>query len=161
MSIRRKLGTLLLLLGLVGGTQTVVSAQSVEAHRNRIVGLWDVQVTVKNCSTGATLGSFPALHKYELGGTGQVVPATNLAGLSAHMTVWSHVRDNRYRMTVKMFRFDSSGNNIGWAVIKNNIAINEDATGYAGLGRAEVFDSNGNSLGTSCAEFTGTRFVEE
>jgi hypothetical protein len=155
------LRTVLALLMLVGGMRTIVSAQSVNARHNRIVGLWDVQVTVFNCSTGVPLSNFRAVHKYELGGTGQVVPATNPAVLSAHMSIWSYVQQNDYRLAFKMFRFDPAGNSIGWIIVKNNVAINEDATEYAGSGQAEIFDSNGNSVGTTCPTFTGTRFSIE
>ena len=64
-------------------------------------------------------------------------------------------------MTFKMFRFDAAGNNIGWVVVKFNITINEDTTAEAGSGQSEVFDSNGNSVATTCPAFTGTRFVGE
>ena len=156
--------TVLALLMLVGGMQTIVWAESVNAphnrhaRHNRIVGLWDVQVTVFNCRTGVALANFRGLHKYELGGTGQVVPASNPAALSAHMSIWSHVQENDYQLTFKMFRFDAAGKNVGWVIVKNNVAIDEDATEYTGSGQSESFDSNGNSVGTSCPTFTGTRF---
>ncbi len=152
------LSKVLALLLLVGCMQTIASAQSVNARDNRIVGVWDVQVTVLNCSTGAPLGNFRGLHKYELGGTGQVVPATNPAALSPHVSVWESIEKNVYQMTFKMFRFDATGNNIGWVIVRNNVAINEDATEYAGSGKAEIFDSNGNVVGASCPAFTGKRF---
>ena len=67
---------------LVGGGQSIVSAQTLSTpdHRgrhNRIVGLWDTQIAIYDCSTGAELFSFLGLHKYEQDGTAQVVPATN------------------------------------------------------------------------------------
>src|SRR5437879_12457120 len=101
------LSKVLALLLLVGGMQTIAPAQSTEARHNRIVGVWDVQVTITNCSTGAPLSNFRALHKYELGGTGQVVPATSPAGLSAHMSIWSFVKENEYQQAFKMLRFDA------------------------------------------------------
>jgi hypothetical protein len=161
MNVRRKLGTVLLLLALVGGVQTMVSAQSVKARPNRIVGVFDAQITNSDCSTGTPLFSFRGLHKYELGGTAQVVPGTNPALLSAHMGIWRHVQGNNYQLAFKMFRFDAAGNNIGWNVVKFNVAINEDATAEAGSGQSEVFDANGNLLVTTCPTFTGTRFVGE
>ena len=161
MNVRRKLGTVLLLLILVGGAHTLASAQSVKARANRIVGVWDAQITNFNCSTGAPLVSFRGLHKYELGGTAQVVPATNPAMLSAHAGIWHHVRGNNYELTFKMFRFDAAGNNVGWNVVKFNVAINEDASAEAGSGQSEVFDASGNLLATTCPTFTGTRFVGE
>jgi hypothetical protein len=127
-------------------------------RNDKIVGVWDVVVTVRGCSNGTPLATFPALHKYEVGGTGQVVPASNPSALSPHVTVWKQVGRHLYKMSVKAFRFDASGNNVGWIVVRNDVAVNEDGSGYAGSGRAEAFDSSGNSLGASCPAFVGTRF---
>lgn len=143
-------------------TQGIVYAHSdsnkkANAHHSRIVGLWDVNVVIDNCS-GVTIGSFRAMHKYELGGTGQVVPATNPANLSEHSMIWSHVRGNDYQAAVKMFRFDASGQPVGWTVIRNDILISKDRQNYSGYGVAEFFDMNGNFLFASCPSFTGTRF---
>jgi hypothetical protein len=161
MNIRKKLGTTLFLMMLVGGMQTFVWAQSANAGPNRIVGVWDAQIKNLDCKTGDVLASFPGLHKYELGGTAQVVPATNPALLSAHAGIWRHVDGRHYQLTFKMFRFDAAGNNVGWNVVKFNVAINDDATAEAGSGRSEVFDSEGNKLATTCPTFTGTRFVRQ
>lgn len=133
------------------------SDQKTNARHSRIVGIWDVNVVIDNCS-GVTVGSFRAVHKYELGGTGQVVPATNPASLSEHSMIWSHVHGNDYRTAVKMFRFDQSGQYIGWIVIRNEVSISKDRENYSGSGVAEVFDANGNYLFASCPSFTGTRF---
>jgi len=131
------------------------------ARPSRIVGLWDVVVTNTNCATGATLTTFPALNKFELGGTGQVVPAGNPTALSAHMMIWSHVESNDYLMAIKMFRFDAVGNNIGWIVLNFEVSINEDANEYSGSGISQVFDAAGNQVGGSCPYLVGTRFTGE
>jgi len=132
-----------------------------KARHSRIVGLWDVQVTNTSCATGATLAAFSALHKFDLGGTGQVVPATNPMGLSAHMMIWNHVENDDYLMAVKMFRFDAGGTNIGWIVLNFEVSITEDADEYSGSGISQVFDSAGNLVGGSCPTLTGTRFTGE
>lgn len=87
-----------------------------------------------------------------------MVPATNPAALSPHVGVWSNLGKDRYQLSFKMFRFDGAGNNIGWIVAHNTVAINKDATLYAGAGQADIYDLNGNLLGSSCPTFTGTRF---
>lgn len=143
---------------LVGSMQIVVLAQSVNAQENRIVGVWDVQVNLLNCSTGVQFASFRGLNKYELGGTAQVVPATNPTALSPHVGIWSHVEGNNYRLAFKMFRFDPAGNNIGWQIVRFDVAIDEETSLYAGSGEAKVFDSSGNLVGKSCPTITGTRF---
>ena len=131
------------------------------AHQSRIVGLWDVEVTITHCASGTPLFRFPAIHKYERGGTGQVVPATNPAGLSAHMLVWSHAGGYDYQMAMKMFRFDGTGNYIGWTVLTSELSLSNDANEYAGSGIAEFFDTDGNPVGGSCPIFSGTRFTGE
>jgi hypothetical protein len=131
------------------------------ARHSRIVGLWDVEVAVANCANGAPLTSFLALHKYELGGTGQVVPNGSSTALSAHMMIWNHVSGNDYQMSVKMFRFDAAGDPIGWIVLNSAVSINEAADEYGGSGVAEFFDADGNFLFASCPSFVGTRFTGE
>ena len=148
--------TVLVALFLLLGMQTLVSADT--KARNRIVGVWETQVTILNCSTGDPIANFRGLNKYELGGTGQVVPATNPAALSAHMSIWSYVSGNDYQLAFKMFRFDAAGNYIGWVIVRFNVAINDEATELTASGLAELFDSNGNSVGMSCPTFNGTRF---
>ena len=143
---------------MVGGLESASYAQSPISSPGRIVGVWDVQVTVLNCSTGDPIASFRGLHKYELGGTAQVVPSTNPAALSSSVGVWTNVGKDKYQLTLKMFTFDPAGNNIGWAVVRNDIAISKDATLYAGSGQSTVYDLNGNPLGAICLTFTGTRF---
>jgi len=160
-NFRSQLGTVLFSLMLFGSMHTLAWAHNTKARPSRIVGVWDVQVTNYDCRTGVPLAAFRGLHKYELGGTAQVVPATNPAVLSSHVGVWRHIQGNKYRLTFKMFRFDLAGNNVGWNVVKFDVALNEDGTAEAGSGQAEVFDSNGNSLATNCPAFTGTRFSQE
>jgi hypothetical protein len=157
MKTQKRLGTVLLLMMLVAGIQTTLSAQSEKSRENRIVGVWDIQVTNYNCSTGTPINSFRALHKYELGGTAQIVPSTNPTALSSHVGVWKETEKNRYRQVFKMYRFDPAGNNIGWIIVRNDVAINEDATAYAGSGRADFFDSNGNLVAAACPAFSGMR----
>jgi hypothetical protein len=128
------------------------------ARNSKIVGLWDVEVTVTNCA-GVTLSEFLAMHKYEFGGTGQVVPAGDPTALSAHMVIWNHVSGNDYQMSIKMFRYNPAGELIGWTVLTNEIRINEAADEYAGSGIAEVFDAGGNFLVALCPSFEGTRFT--
>jgi len=131
------------------------------ARASRIVGLWDVDVVVANCATGTPLASFSALHKYEFGGTGQVVPSTNPTALSAHMMIWNHVTNNDYQMALKMYRFDANGANIGWVVLQNEISISENGQDYVGSGVANMYNTQGTLLGSSCPSFVGTRFTGE
>jgi hypothetical protein len=149
----------LVLSFLVGGMPANSAwAQSVNSLHDRIVGLWDVQVTNFNCDTGAPLGSIRGFHKYELGGTAQTVNNTNPATQSANLGIWTHIQGNDYTLAFKRFGFDQAGNNTSWSIYRFNVTIDDDATLYAGSGRVETFDANGKLLATGCPTFTGTRF---
>lgn len=128
---------------------------------SRIVGLWNVDVVVARCDNGDVISTFPALHKYDLGGTGQVVPSGSPTALSAHMMVWNYVKKDNYQMALKFFRFDSEGAYVGWNVIRNEISISRDGTQYVGSGVAEIYGADGSFLGASCPSFVGTRFIGE
>ena len=150
------------LLGVFVVQATAWAQHGPDALKGRIVGLWDVVVTIYDCTSGEMLfDPFPALHKYERGGSGQVVPATNPAGLSAHMLVWSHAGGYDYQTSVKMFRFDPAGNYVGWTVVTSDVSLSADANDYEGSGIAEFFNTGGIRLGESCPTFTGTRFTAE
>ena len=146
--------------------QAPLTAQAVpdpnsEARHSRIVGLWDVEVTITNCANGAPLFSFPAMHKFELGGTGQVVPATNPAALSAHLLAWNYVGDDQYQTVMKMYRFDATGNYVGWTEVTSEAAIDPETGYYEGAGIAEFFNLAGVVVATSCPVFEGTRRSSE
>ena len=156
-----KIVGIVLFLTILTASAQVSAAANTNARPDRIVGLWDVQVAVASCAGGPTFVTFSALHKFELGGTGQIVPDGNPALTSAHMMVWTHLEGNNYLSRFKMFRYDANGSTLGWTVLTSEVSINEDATEYAGSGMAEVFDNDGNFLMASCPSFTGTRFSAE
>ena len=152
-------GALLIAALFIQSTAFAEPGASTNAQQNRIVGLWDVQVSLANCITGVVVGGFSALHKFELGGTGQVVPSTNPAGLSAHMLIWEHLGDNDYHWYVKFFRF-TNGVATAVNVIEGLVTISEDSTVYSGSGVASTYDMDGNFLSaTTCPSFEGSRFT--
>ena len=133
------------------------------ARPNRIVGVWNVQVSTFDCTSGAPRGGFAAMHSYARGGTGQVVPAGNPTGLSAHMMVWSYVGKDEYAAAIKFFRYDAAGAPIGYTVINNLIALNETADAFEGEGQADFYNMAGEPVppGSLCPEIVGTRFTGE
>jgi len=130
-------------------------------RHSRIIGLWDVEVVVATCDTGEPIATFSALHQYDLGGTGQVVPSGSPTALSAHMMIWNYVKKDNYQMALKMYRFNPEGNYVGWNVVRNEISISKDGSEYVGSGVAELYGADGTFLGSSCPSFVGTRFTGE
>jgi hypothetical protein len=130
------------------------------AKGSGIVGVWDVTVDLYNCDSGAYINSFPAMHKFELGGTGQVVPAGNSPTIPVHMMVWEYLGNNTYSSVFKFFRYNAGGL-IGTTVLTNEVWISEDGMEYGGSGISELYDLNGNLVGIAgCPSLSGTRFTE-
>jgi len=122
-------------------------------------GSWDVQVTVRNCQTGAAITTFPAMGTFMFGGTALVSEAGIPSALKtpAH-GVWSHIMRNTYRFKTKAFNFNASGNFTGWIIINNEANLNRRADKFTSIGTAEVYAPNGNLLFTGCSTTTATRF---
>lgn len=149
------------------GVVTLLATSAVLAGSNsltqgkaaRIVGVWDVAVTLFDCDTGAQGPTFPATHKFELGGTGQVEPAGTSPANPLHLMVWEYLGKGQYSAHIKFFRYDESGV-IGTTVISNVVWLSKDGTEYGGSGIAELYDLSGNKIGVAgCPAISGTRFT--
>lgn len=131
------------------GSGAQANAQSSNALTNakasRIVGVWDVTVELLTCNNNPTmLTTFPAMHRFELGGTGQVVPG-NAPTIPVHMMVWEYLGDNTYSSVFKFYVFQNA-TLVGTTVLTNEVWVSEDGMEYGGTGVAEFYDSNGGVL---------------
>lgn len=153
----------------VSGQETPTTAHAEEqsepelsgrsGNRNKLIGTWDVQVTVRNCQTGAAFRTFPAIATFTAGGTTLVSESGIAPALKtpAH-GVWSQDRGNRYSFQTKAFNFDASGNFTGWIIINNDVRLNHDADEFESVGAARVFAPNGNLVFTGCSTLAAVRF---
>jgi len=152
-----------MLAGLICATTPVLAEAGsnplANAKGSRIVGVYDVSIDVHNCVSGAYLFSMVAMHKFELGGTGQLLPSGNSAVVPVHMMVWEYLGDDTWRSATQFFRYDAGGV-IGTGRIVNEVWLSEDGTEYGGSGYSENYDLAGNLVGVgACPSFTGTRFT--
>src|SRR5437667_184752 len=78
------------------GSGLKAGAQS-ESQAGRIEGTWRVQLTVRDCQTGAALRTFPALFIFGNGGTLSFTTAGQPPALSTPgVGVWGHTGGNNY-----------------------------------------------------------------
>lgn len=124
-----------------------------------LVGSWNVQVTIRDCQTGATFVTFPAMITYNQGGTMQETAndATPLLRLPGH-GVWSHQTRRTYSRAFQFFRYNADRTYAGTAKINVQIELNRSGSSYNATGVFEFFDPNGNSIVSGCATETATRF---
>src|SRR3990172_8855209 len=77
----------------------------------RLEGTWDVEVTIRNCQTGAEIRSFASVTTFMFGGTTlDSTSGTPQAQRTPGQGVWSHVSSDTYRFSFKTFSLDAGGN---------------------------------------------------
>jgi hypothetical protein len=134
-------------------------AQTQGQGGQRIVGTWDVHVSVRSCQTGAEIRTFESLEQFNTGGTMQDVASGFAPGRQTPgIGVWTHLGGNTYQFTFKSFGFDVNGNFSGWTIVRHEVKLNSKANGFTSEGTAEFYDANGNLLFTGCSSNTASRF---
>jgi hypothetical protein len=125
----------------------------------RLEGTWDVQVTIRNCQTGAEIRTFASLTTFMFGGT--ILDSTSgipQAQRTPGQGVWSHVSGDTYRFRFKSFTFDAGNNFTGWTIITHEAELDPNGSQYTSAGTAEMYAPNGTLLFTGCSTTTATRF---
>ncbi len=155
--------TALAILMLIGFAQVWVFAQNNKSESSQneqgLVGSWDIQVTIRDCGSGAALVSFPTMMTFNQGGTMQETAndATPLLRLPGH-GIWSHHRGNTYTRTFHFFRYNSDGTFAGTAKIIGQLELDRRGNTVSGTSTFQFLDPNGNSFVSGCATEAGTRF---
>lgn len=130
-----------------------------QAGGGRLAGTWDVQVTLRDCQSGAEIRTFKSLTTFMSGGT--LLDSTS--GIPQALKtpghgVWGHVGEQAYRFSFQSFSFDQAGNFTGWTKIAHEANLNSKGDAYTSAGTAEVYGPGGNLLFTGCSTTTATRF---
>lgn len=130
----------------------------------KIVGTWDVQVTIRNCQTGAPIRTFPDLTTFMSGGTliGSTAAIPQALKTPGH-GVWSQ-EFGTYRYSSKFFNFDANDNYTGYTIIRQQVnlifprfARLQEVEEYESNGTAQVYAPNGNLVFNGCSTTTATR----
>lgn len=122
-------------------------------------GAWRVQLTVRDCQTGAPQREFPALFTFAKGGTltlttaGQS-PATSTTGLG----VWRHTGGHTYSAVSEVFVFSAAGAWTATHRLTRAIEIGDEGDEFTDTVQLEIFSTTGVLLATGCATSVGKRF---
>jgi len=118
----------------------------------KIEGTWRVQVTLRNCQTGAGLRVFP--DGGTLTGTSTVLsPALR----SPDHGLWSHPGSNSYRAVSEAFIFNPLGVWVSTQRLNQDIELAPNADSFTSNANTQFFDTLGNVTSTGCATAVATR----
>lgn len=138
-----------------------VSEQEIAGGR-ALEGSWTVQVTIRNCQTGAAIRTFPRLNTFMQGGTMQETAAAGTSAAPALRSpghgVWEHFSDQNYYYALQFLRLNADGSPAGSVRERRYLTVHILGNSYEATGTGEVFDAAGNLLITTCATETGARF---
>ena len=158
--------TAITLFALAGSLPNVASTQSEKAPERTLVGVWRVALTPRNCLTGDPLPApgapYQGLYTFHKGGTMSewltntfVLPTLRSPGHG----VWRKTSGwQNYSYAIIFNRYDSLGNITGTQRGRADLVLGETGNTYTSTGTVQIFDLDGNSLGTNCSTIEGTRF---
>jgi hypothetical protein len=154
-------------LALVLSAASAASAQQSAAEARTVEGVWYVQVTIRDCTTGLALAPVVnSLVTFAAGGTlhespggGGFAPGQRSEG---HGT-WTHKGGQTYdQRFVAMINFTTApgpgpGFEAGWIVVHHTVELS-DANHLKSVGGNSFYRLNGEVYRTGCSTATGTRF---
>jgi hypothetical protein len=146
---------------------SAASAQQSAAEARTVQGVWYVQVTIRDCATGAALA--PAVHSlvtFAAGGT--IHESVGGGGFAAGQRsdghgIWTHKGGQTYdQRFVSMINFATApgpgpGFEAGWMKVQHTVTI-IDAEHIKSAGTNSFYRLNGDVYRTGCSTATGTRF---
>jgi hypothetical protein len=151
---------MMILCGLLGlGVSAMAQSNDAQSQAGRLQGAWRLQVTVRDCQTGAALRTFPALFTFAKGGTLTVTTAGQLPSLSTPgLGVWRHTGGDTYSAVSEAFVFSPAGAWIQTHRLTRAIEVGNDADEFTDTVTLQIFDTNGNLIVTGCATSVAHRF---
>ena len=149
----------IMIVGCLLASGAPARAQSEDGgSHNGLQGTWRVQVTVRDCQTGAVLRTFPALFAFAKGGTLTATTAGQLPSLSTpNLGVWRHTDGHTYSAVSEAFVFSTAGVWTQTHRLTRAIEIGIDGDTFTDTIALEIFDTNGNLIVTGCGTSVASR----
>lgn len=120
-------------------------------------GSWNVQVTIRNCQTGAAIITFPAMNTYMGGGTMVEAGSSSTLRGGGH-GVWSYQGRRTFSAAFQFFRFNADGTYAGIQRVRRQIEVSRSESNFTASAMVEIFNPSGVLIATGCATETATRF---
>ncbi|MEP6922562.1 MAG: hypothetical protein ABI967_15675 [bacterium] len=130
-----------------------------ESNGNKLEGTWRVQVTIRDCTSGAALRTFPAFLTFAQGGTlTETTTGFPPASRTPGHGFWEHLGGHSYRAVSEAFLFNPAGLWTGRQRLTQIIEIGNHGEQLNSNATNEIFDTAGNMIVTGCATATGSYF---
>jgi hypothetical protein len=124
-----------------------------------VAGTWEVDVTLRDCGTGASLETLRAVDTFSpCGALFETGARTASNPGSPGQGSWRHVAGNSYAAVLRFFRFNHDGSVAETQKVTRRLELSKDGKGFTGTAVVEVFDTNNGLIAAHCATETAKRF---
>jgi hypothetical protein len=123
-------------------------AQSASAP-DPMIGLWDVDITVKDCTSGASMFSFKSMAMMHEGGT--------MSAGGDTFGVWKRESNGTYTVTLQFYLTANDGSITGTQKVKATRTLSADANSYTSTITRWQVDAQGNAGPAGCASESARR----
>jgi hypothetical protein len=126
------------------------------ANARVIEGVWDVQVTIRDCQSGNSITGFRAMDLFIRGGsvvdTNSAPTATRGPGLGS----WDYSGGRSFNATLRFFMYKPDGTFLGVRRVAQDIEVNEAGDGWTSTVNTITTVNGTDTIG--CATAVATRF---
>jgi len=135
------------------------SIPALQAQQHTLEGVWNVAVTVSDCTTGAPIRTVHSLQAYHHDGTVNETANTALRGPSEG--VWRAAGNGQtFKDSFYFYRYTATGTFASLAHGVDTMTLSADGSHYTSVGNVYDFDANGNLLSTGCVIHTAYRLED-
>jgi hypothetical protein len=118
-------------------------------NARKIEGVWEAQVTRRVCGTGDPITTFRGMTNFIQGGS--VIGTNSNPNPPTTYGRWQYLGKRRFVAVERFFRYNPDASFAGVQRITRTITLSADGNHFTGVNTAEVFDVDGNLIGTGCS----------
>lgn len=142
-----------LLIQACGGGAVAQTAGDADA----IEGVWESTITIKDCTSGATLKSFKGASLFHRGGTLSSDNSNPPPSRGAAFGVWKRGSGSAYTANLWFMRFSADGTLAGTQKVQRAVTLATDNNSLTGTLTLQIIDAAGAVVQEGCGSETGVR----
>ena len=143
--------------GAGGGSSGLAFAQTAAEAADPLEGTWSSSVTVKDCTSGATLTQFNGFSLFHRGGTLSADNTTPVPSRGAAFGIWRRNGTGAYAANMVFIKFNADGTVSGTQKVERTLALAADGNNLTGTLKLQFFAPNGELQQQGCASETALR----
>jgi hypothetical protein len=136
-----------------GGGAVAQSASDADV----IEGVWDSTITIKDCTSGATLNTFKGAGMFHRGGTHSADNSAPPPTRGAAFGVWKRGTGSAYTANIAFMRFNADGTLAGSQKVQRSFTLAADNNNLEGTLTVQIINTAGTVVQQGCGSETGVR----